>query len=173
MGGHGRRNQWEAPRRRARPIGSGARRPAGRAAPHAVLGFHVGGGHGGERRRVGPEGSRGCSEPSRTEPCCAVFSPQGSPEAAEEAEQGPEPPAEGTVRRGKRAVPTAAAPQPAKLSRAELYKPPTSEELTQLKETEDLFHSSLLRLQVRRGVGRVAGGCGTPDLEMTWVIELC
>ncbi|XP_058720347.1 nucleolar protein 6 isoform X2 [Poecile atricapillus] len=72
----------------------------------------------------------------------------GSPEAAEEAEQGPEPPAGDAVRRGKRAAPTAAAPQPAKLSRAELYKPPTSEELTQLKETEDLFHSSLLRLQI-------------------------
>ncbi|XP_039947003.1 nucleolar protein 6 [Hirundo rustica] len=72
----------------------------------------------------------------------------GSPEAAEEAEQGPDAPAGGAVRRGKRAAPTAAAPQPAKLSRAELYKPPTSEELTQLKETEDLFHSSLLRLQI-------------------------
>ncbi|RMC16490.1 hypothetical protein DUI87_06425 [Hirundo rustica rustica] len=72
---------------------------------------------------------------------------EGSPEAAEEAEQGPDAPAGGAVRRGKRAAPTAAAPQPAKLSRAELYKPPTSEELTQLKETEDLFHSSLLRLQ--------------------------
>uniref|UniRef100_A0A8C3UNR9 Nucleolar protein 6 n=1 Tax=Catharus ustulatus TaxID=91951 RepID=A0A8C3UNR9_CATUS len=48
----------------------------------------------------------------------------------------------------RRAAPTAADPQPAKLSRAELYKPPTSEELTQLKETEDLFHSSLLRLQI-------------------------
>ncbi|NXU75922.1 NOL6 protein, partial [Oreotrochilus melanogaster] len=35
-----------------------------------------------------------------------------------------------------------------KLSRAELYKPPTSEELSRLKETEDLFHSSLLRLQI-------------------------
>ncbi|NXW80132.1 NOL6 protein, partial [Hirundo rustica] len=79
---------------------------------------------------------------------CAVFCPQGSPEAAEEAEQGPDAPAGGAVRRGKRAAPTAAAPQPAKLSRAELYKPPTSEELTQLKETEDLFHSSLLRLQI-------------------------
>ncbi|NXI88521.1 NOL6 protein, partial [Rhipidura dahli] len=67
---------------------------------------------------------------------------------AEEAEQGPEPPAGAAARRGKRAAPTAAAPQPAKLSRAELYKPPTSEELTQLKETEDLFHSSLLRLQI-------------------------
>lgn len=107
-----------------------------------------------------------------------MFSPQGSPEAAEEAEQGPEPRAGGAVRRGKRTAPTAAAPQPAKLSRAELYKPPTSEELTQLKETEDLFHSSLLRLQVRRG-GRLvphggsAGGCGTSDSEMTWVIKLC
>ncbi|XP_075416145.1 nucleolar protein 6 [Tenrec ecaudatus] len=38
--------------------------------------------------------------------------------------------------------------QPVKLSRAELYKEPTSEELTRLRETESLFHSSLLRLQV-------------------------
>uniref|UniRef100_A0A8B9FKR7 Nucleolar protein 6 n=1 Tax=Amazona collaria TaxID=241587 RepID=A0A8B9FKR7_9PSIT len=47
----------------------------------------------------------------------------------------------------KRAAP-AEALQPAKLSRAELYKPPTNEELNRLKETEDLFHSSLLRLQI-------------------------
>nr|XP_021547319.1 nucleolar protein 6 [Neomonachus schauinslandi] len=38
--------------------------------------------------------------------------------------------------------------QPVKLSRAELYKEPTNEELTRLRETESLFHSSLLRLQV-------------------------
>ncbi|XP_054139377.1 nucleolar protein 6 [Melozone crissalis] len=81
-------------------------------------------------------------------PAPARLKAKGSPEAAEEAEQGPEPPAGGAVRRGKRAAPAAAAPQPAKLSRAELYRPPTSEELTQLKETEDLFHSSLLRLQI-------------------------
>uniref|UniRef100_A0A8B9FLJ1 Nucleolar protein 6 n=1 Tax=Amazona collaria TaxID=241587 RepID=A0A8B9FLJ1_9PSIT len=53
----------------------------------------------------------------------------------------------GAARRGKRAAP-AEALQPAKLSRAELYKPPTNEELNRLKETEDLFHSSLLRLQI-------------------------
>lgn len=136
----------------------------------------MGGGHGGERRRVGAGGIAGLTgaEPNRTEPCCAVFSSQGSPGAAEEAEQGPEPPTGGAVRRGKRAAPTVAAPPPAKLSRAELYKPPTSEELTQLKETEDLFHSSLLRLQVSAVPrGGSAGGCGIPDSEMTWVIELC
>lgn len=38
--------------------------------------------------------------------------------------------------------------QPVKLSRAELYKEPTNEELNHLRETENLFHSSLLRLQV-------------------------
>nr|XP_012318628.1 nucleolar protein 6 isoform X2 [Aotus nancymaae] len=38
--------------------------------------------------------------------------------------------------------------QPMKLSRAELYKEPTNEELNRLRETEILFHSSLLRLQV-------------------------
>ncbi|XP_075383089.1 nucleolar protein 6 isoform X2 [Mycteria americana] len=73
----------------------------------------------------------------------------GSPETAEAAAQGREPPAGGAARSGKRPAPAGAgALQPSKLSRAELYKPPTSEELSQLKETEDLFHSSLLRLQV-------------------------
>lgn len=38
--------------------------------------------------------------------------------------------------------------QPVKLCKAELYKPPTNEELSHLKETENLFHSNLLRLQV-------------------------
>ncbi|XP_061875058.1 nucleolar protein 6 isoform X3 [Colius striatus] len=71
----------------------------------------------------------------------------GSPEAAEA--QGREPPAGAATRAGKRAAGAATGTlQPAKLSRAELYKPPTSEELSQLKETEDLFHSSLLRLQI-------------------------
>lgn len=41
--------------------------------------------------------------------------------------------------------------QPVKLSRAELYKEPTNEELNRLRETETLFHSSLLRLQVLTG----------------------
>lgn len=36
----------------------------------------------------------------------------------------------------------------AKLTRAELYKPPTNEELNQLKETENLFHSTLFRMQI-------------------------
>ncbi|XP_038646615.1 nucleolar protein 6 [Scyliorhinus canicula] len=35
-----------------------------------------------------------------------------------------------------------------KLSKRELYKPPTNEELNQLKETENLFHSTLLRMQI-------------------------
>nr|XP_014349230.1 PREDICTED: nucleolar protein 6 [Latimeria chalumnae] len=37
--------------------------------------------------------------------------------------------------------------KPVTLSKKDLYKPPTNEELNQLKETENLFHSSLLRLQ--------------------------
>ena len=40
-----------------------------------------------------------------------------------------------------------------KLNKKELYKPPTSEELNQLKETENLYHSSLFRLQVRFNYG--------------------
>lgn len=38
---------------------------------------------------------------------------------------------------------------PVKLSRSDLYRPPTAEELNQLKEAESLFHCSLLKMQVR------------------------
>lgn len=56
-----------------------------------------------------------------------------------------EPPAEGFL-------------QPVKLSRAELYKEPTNEELNHLRETEILFHSSLLRLQVLGWPGHTLEG---------------
>uniref|UniRef100_A0A8C3K0Z5 Nucleolar protein 6 n=1 Tax=Calidris pygmaea TaxID=425635 RepID=A0A8C3K0Z5_9CHAR len=117
--------------------------------------------------RVRPAGQAGLRHPRRAAPRTAVLGlkavnlayrpsgqaaggSSGSPEAAEEAEApGREPPAGAAARSGKRAAPSGpGALQPAKLSRAELYKPPTSEELSQLKETEDLFHSSLLRLQI-------------------------
>lgn len=38
--------------------------------------------------------------------------------------------------------------KPNKKSKRELYKPPTAEELNQLKETENLFNSNLFRLQI-------------------------
>lgn len=38
--------------------------------------------------------------------------------------------------------------RPIKLSKGELYKAPTVEELNQLKEAESLFHCSLLKMQV-------------------------
>lgn len=37
---------------------------------------------------------------------------------------------------------------PVKLSRSDLYRPPTAEELKQLKEAESLFHCSLLKMQM-------------------------
>ncbi|XP_037536415.1 nucleolar protein 6 [Nematolebias whitei] len=37
---------------------------------------------------------------------------------------------------------------PVKLSRNDLYRPPTAEELNQLKETDNLFHCSLLKMQM-------------------------
>ena len=43
---------------------------------------------------------------------------------------------------------TAEEPPQKKLLQANLYRPPTNEELQQLRETEYLFHSSLFRLQV-------------------------
>ncbi|XP_060055255.1 nucleolar protein 6 isoform X2 [Erinaceus europaeus] len=68
-----------------------------------------------------------------------------------------EPAVEGTSKKGKKEsskkriatdCPVEGLLQPVKLSRAELYKEPTNEELNRLRETESLFHSSLLRLQV-------------------------
>jgi len=38
---------------------------------------------------------------------------------------------------------------PAKLLKSELYKPPTNEELSNLHETEVLFHSNLVKLQIQ------------------------
>ncbi|XP_051923336.1 nucleolar protein 6 [Hippocampus zosterae] len=38
--------------------------------------------------------------------------------------------------------------RPVKLSRSDLYRPPTVEELNQLKEAESLFHCSLLKMQM-------------------------
>ncbi|EDL98658.1 nucleolar protein family 6 (RNA-associated) (predicted), isoform CRA_b [Rattus norvegicus] len=51
-------------------------------------------------------------------------------------------------KRAQAEAPAEGLPQPVKLSREELYKEPTNEELNRLRETEILFHSSLLRLQV-------------------------
>ncbi|KAJ8414951.1 hypothetical protein AAFF_G00024740 [Aldrovandia affinis] len=46
--------------------------------------------------------------------------------------------------------------RPVKLSRGELYKPPTAEELNQLKESESLFHCSLLKMQMEELLKEVA-----------------
>lgn len=51
-------------------------------------------------------------------------------------------------KRAKTEAPAEGLLQPVELSREELYKEPTNEELNRLRETEILFHSSLLRLQV-------------------------
>lgn len=115
-----------------------------------------GSGHGGTRVLGGLRGSVPSVRPGSGALSHAVFSSQGFKEPAEaaeaeEVEQGPHTPGRGAARGKKRKAATPApapALQPVKLSRAELYKPPTNEELNQLKETEDLFHSSLLRLQV-------------------------
>ncbi|XP_034728386.1 nucleolar protein 6 [Etheostoma cragini] len=45
---------------------------------------------------------------------------------------------------------------PAKLSRSDLYRPPTAEELNQLKEAESLFHCSLLKMQMEELLKEVA-----------------
>lgn len=52
-------------------------------------------------------------------------------------------------RKAKDTVSDAAVLRPLKLSKKELYKAPTVEELNQLKEAENLFHCSILKMQVR------------------------
>ncbi|XP_015283672.1 PREDICTED: nucleolar protein 6 [Gekko japonicus] len=67
----------------------------------------------------------------------------------QEAGEANNSPAKESRPRGKRrALASEGLLQPVKVSKATLYKPPTSEELSQLKETENLFHSNLLRLQI-------------------------
>ncbi|MEQ2175091.1 hypothetical protein GOODEAATRI_014680 [Goodea atripinnis] len=45
---------------------------------------------------------------------------------------------------------------PVKLSRNDLYRPPTAEELNHLKEAESLFHCSLLKMQMEELLKEVA-----------------
>lgn len=45
---------------------------------------------------------------------------------------------------------------PVKMSRSDLYRPPTAEELNQLKEAESLFHCSLLKMQMEELLKEVA-----------------
>lgn len=52
-------------------------------------------------------------------------------------------------RKAKDTVSDAGVLRPLKLSKKELYKAPTVEELNQLKEAENLFHCSILKMQVR------------------------
>ncbi|XP_054842072.1 nucleolar protein 6 [Eublepharis macularius] len=67
----------------------------------------------------------------------------------QEGGEANEAPAKESRSRGKkRRLASEGLLQPVKICKAELYKPPTSEELSRLKETENLFHSNLLRLQI-------------------------
>ncbi|XP_067386974.1 nucleolar protein 6 isoform X2 [Emydura macquarii macquarii] len=75
----------------------------------------------------------------------AIDNVEGDMEAEEENQDLPK---KGKLQGRKRASASDGIVKPVKISRADLYKPPTNEELNQLKETENLFHSSLLRLQV-------------------------
>lgn len=43
-----------------------------------------------------------------------------------------------------------------RLAKGDLYKPPTNEELNQLKETENLFHSTLFRMQITELLSEVS-----------------
>uniref|UniRef100_A0A8C8S5Z8 Nucleolar protein 6 n=1 Tax=Pelusios castaneus TaxID=367368 RepID=A0A8C8S5Z8_9SAUR len=70
---------------------------------------------------------------------------EGDMEAEQENQDVPK---KGKIQGRKRTSAPDSVVKPVKLSRADLYKPPTNEELNQLKETENLFHSSLLRLQI-------------------------
>ena len=63
-------------------------------------------------------------------------------------------------------------PPPSKKKPSGLYKPPTHEELQSLKETESLFRSNLIKLQVREEKKRkMMMGCG-PLLKLVIIIVL-
>lgn len=74
--------------------------------------------------------------------------PSDSSQEEEEDEETETPP------KAKRSKPEDAGKEkemayhPVKLSRNDLYRPPTAEELNQLKEAESLFHCSLLKMQM-------------------------
>ncbi|KAG5841083.1 hypothetical protein ANANG_G00195830 [Anguilla anguilla] len=73
-------------------------------------------------------------------------------EGEEEEEEG----RKGTKRSMKQGVSEDVVLRPVKMTRGELYKPPTAEELNQLKEAENLFHCSLLKMQMEELLKEVA-----------------
>ncbi|XP_069043565.1 nucleolar protein 6 [Lepisosteus oculatus] len=81
----------------------------------------------------------------------SVVRPNGKEDLSERVERESEEEEEGAP--VKRSRPQEGAEEeallrPVKLSRGELYKPPTTEELNRLRETESLFHCSLLKMQM-------------------------
>ncbi|XP_012671410.2 nucleolar protein 6 [Clupea harengus] len=64
------------------------------------------------------------------------------------SEDGDERPTKALKSDSKNKASTTALVRPLKVSNKELYKAPTPEELNQLKETESLFHCSLLKMQM-------------------------
>lgn len=81
-----------------------------------------------------------------------VLKMEQSESSHDEEDEGPT-----RAKRGKPEVVQNGLLRPVKLSRGDLYKPPTADELNQLKEAESLFHCSLLKMQVRRGLGMGGG----------------
>ncbi|XP_061117793.1 nucleolar protein 6 isoform X2 [Conger conger] len=79
---------------------------------------------------------------------------ESSHSEGEKEEEEDEP--KGTKRIMKHVVSEDGVLRPVKLSRGELYKPPTAEELNQLKEAEKLFHCSLLKMQMEELLKEVA-----------------
>ncbi|KAJ8380561.1 hypothetical protein SKAU_G00013390 [Synaphobranchus kaupii] len=77
---------------------------------------------------------------------------ESSHSEGEEEEEGPK----GTKRSMKQGASEDGVMRPVKLSRGDLYKPPTAEELNQLKEAENLFHCSLLKMQMEELLKEVA-----------------
>ncbi|XP_030633851.1 nucleolar protein 6 [Chanos chanos] len=62
--------------------------------------------------------------------------------------------------------------RPIKLTRGELYRPPTVEELNQLKEAESLFHCSLLKMQMEELLKEVALSERRKKLVDSFVLQI-
>eukprot|EP00062_Callorhinchus_milii_P027479 gi/632990825/ref/XP_007884348.1/ PREDICTED: nucleolar protein 6-like [Callorhinchus milii] len=78
------------------------------------------------------------------------ISPQGAEQEVieEEDEEDKEEERKSQKKRKEKQTPDAGVITVVKMNKKDLYKPPTNEELNELKETESLFHSNLLRMQV-------------------------
>lgn len=101
-------------------------------------------------------------------------SESGSEVAESEAEVEDAEPENGPkiIKRKVKEDEAVAVPKKKQKTDKELYKPPTVEELNQLRETENLFHSNLFRLQIEEMLQQIRMKDKYKKLFSNWFEEL-